>query len=402
MPASARKQVARLPARQPDRGSGHDVRSAGPATGVAGPATAASPRHSFGDVAITQGAVERPAAADPAGHGAVTVQRTAMVDGRLLKGYGELGKDTRGKASRAGPQVVNQLASWLADVSQMPDDKTTFADEAELLDTAAAVAAPPPDTFDFVFDSNASDSDSEAEDMKIEAAAPGNTRKQRFKNVYNLTKDKGRRTVRKKVFTRRKHGKRESPKVNNRVMNAGALAGLETQLAADAKTIHDVISKHRIKRGKSEANQNFGATTVVCAVFRSATGDFRKYAFTNLETKTPSNVREKAESLGYHAVNAQVSHAEGELIQYLGQRSYRYSLYAMGCDKPHCKECDWAVQKVVGEYVSGNTAEDKTYPNYYIPPAFAEQLGQDYTFDPMERDRHIKQPPKKKAKLEKD
>ena len=380
MPASARKQIARLHERQPNRGAGHDDRSAGPAPGVAGPAPAASLRHSFGDVAITQGAVP--------------VQRTAMVGGRLLIGYADLGKDTRGKASRAGPQVVNQLVSWLSDISQMPDDKTSFVDETDLLNSASVVAAPPPATFSFAFDPDASDSDSEAEDMKIEAAAPGKTLKRRFKEVYNLTKRKGRKTVRTKLVTNRSGGKRKTPKVNNRVMDAAGLVGLETQLATDAKTIHDEIPQYRVNSGK--VNQNFGATTVVCAVFRDYAGEFRKYAFTSLDTRTPIDVREKAESLGYHAVNAQPSHAEGELIQFLGQRSHRYSLYAMGCDKPHCKECDWAVQKVVGEYVTGSTTEDKMFPNYYIPPAFEQQLGQDFTFDPMERDRHKKKPPKEK------
>jgi len=216
-----------------------------------------------------------------------------------------------------------------------------------------------------------SDSDSEAEDDTRTVKPPNaKKRKQQQDVVFNTTKAQGRRRYRGKKLTKRlKNKKRQVPRVNNRVYKASPWPDLE----GDAKTIHDVIPK---KDKKGVTNRSYGATTVVCCVLLIR-GSYRKLCFSNSKGAMPVRLRNKAHALGYHVVQAMQSHAEGELIQYA--KTYKdVTLVDMGCDKEHCKECNFLLNVYSnGGFDTQTETSDKTFKNYYMPEPLQDAVGMD-------------------------
>jgi hypothetical protein len=79
-------------------------------------------------------------------------------------------------------------------------------------------------------------------------------------------------------------------------------------------------------------------------------------------------LREKAQELGYEVIKAAQSHAEGQFIQFLRKRNkgneqvYTH-IIAMGCSRPHCKECDLVLRLLLGERYHQTTAAAKVVSN---------------------------------------
>lgn len=162
-----------------------------------------------------------------------------------------------------------------------------------------------------------------------------------------------------------------------------------SQLKADAEEIHHAIPE---QNSNGMANRKYGATTILCVALVDKYGRVKKFAFSNSNGIMGKSLRVKAHELRYHVVQAQQAHAEGELLQFLQERGRTYThIIALGCDKDHCKECDWALNdKLEGDYlrVSGNRKSTKRFRKWYIPPALAALLGQTYTPHSKESERH--------------
>lgn len=292
-------------------------------------------------------------------------------------------------AKAAGPQVWQQVLTWF----QSSTTNTNFTSWGEVLAEAKRLHEVPivwgnPNEFD----ANASDSDSETENTRLRQRRNATGAVNYHAKVRNVTKSMSRRQDAERRITKRDaSGRRVVPKVDNRAYSHADIAALQ----ADAKVIHDVIPE-RDSRGKS--NRSYGATTIVCVALRQSDGRLRKMAFCNKDGPMPPTLRAKAEELGYQVGEGLQSHAEGELLQYLHQRGEVYTLYDMGCDKPHCKECNWGMRKTLGDYPTQTEKSDATYTKYYIPEPLADALGQDFTFSntPAAMKRHKKPPPKKR------
>lgn len=91
----------------------------------------------------------------------------------------------------------------------------------------------------------------------------------------------------------------------------------------------------------------------------------------------PPALREKANELGYHTVQAMQSHAEGELVQYVS--TYEdMKLVDMGCDKEHCMECGLLLNLYSeGGFDTQTETSEKTFKNYYMPKPLREAVGMD-------------------------
>ena len=218
------------------------------------------------------------------------------------------------------------------------------------------------------WDDNASDSESEPEDEDRMVRPPKAKRKKKqHEVVLNTTKRIGKRKHKGKFVTKRKKGVRLVPRVNNRIY----ITQSWPNLAKDAQEIHDVIPK---LDKKNQTNRSFGATTIVCCVLL-VRGVYRKLCFSNLEGSLGPAMRDKAHSLGYHAVQAMKSHAESELIQYAA--TYKnVKLIDMGCDKGHCAECDFMLRWYNdGNYETQTTITDKTFKNYHMPESLQNVTG---------------------------
>lgn len=70
-------------------------------------------------------------------------------------------------------------------------------------------------------------------------------------------------------------------------------------------------------------------------------------------------LRDVARGLHYDVVQAEQSHAEGQLLQFLYKRSIHDSythIIAVGCSRPHCVECDCVFRLLLGENYQAVTA----------------------------------------------
>jgi hypothetical protein len=187
--------------------------------------------------------------------------------------------------------------------------------------------------------------------------------------VYNNTKRRA-RSRRGKTLRDPRTRERKVPRIFN-LLTSGPV-----HLSQDAKTVHDVISTtYTTKSGEVRTNQSFGATTVVCAVVLRS-GKARKYCFTNLDQTSPGPVREMAERLGYHVINAPATHAESEMMMYL--RAYKAGqLLGIGCDKPHCQECAAVMAHLLESGIpTDNIVSNETFTNYHMPPFLQEITGE--------------------------
>ncbi len=363
----------------------------GPAAGLDGnrvtPEQIRLLQRSVGNQAIAALFAGEAASASPA------IQRAISFD-KGVTAQAAIPASVLGRATMLGPGTLALVRKWLSEptVHEHADWDAVLA-EAHKTAAAPAISWGDPMTFD----ADASDSDSETETDKRDQAMFGARTIVYSPHVFNYTKREGRRSSRGKWSTDREGDARVKPKVDNR-----ARSPTETQnLAADAKTIHDEIPEFVMDRtGKRKANQSFGATTVVCAAFLHVDGTLRRMCASNADGPLAKPLREKAEELRYHVIRAEQAHAEGEMLQYLNQRAQVYSLFAMGCDKDHCAECNWAMTKVLGDYPTETAKSDKKYGKYYIPPSYARVLGQNYTSDntPDAMKRHVKPPPRKRAR----
>ncbi len=131
-------------------------------------------------------------------------------------------------------------------------------------------------------------------------------------------------------------------------------------LQQDAKDIHDA----------AELGDRASAFTVVCALARTQFGALKKFCFSNLENTLSPKSRERAHDLSYHVIYTNQAHAEGEMMAYLKSRGY--TLISMGCDKPHCPECNLLTRDSTGGTFPTESEVDtnrtKTFQNYYMPP----------------------------------
>ncbi|MFN6571258.1 DUF4157 domain-containing protein [Dendronalium sp. ChiSLP03b] len=198
--------------------------------------------------------------------------------------------------------------------------------------------------------------------------------KQDKKAIYNYTK-KGKQA---------KVQPKKQQEVDNKVR--GGRKGLNqaiSQLTNDANTIHDVIPKYTTTKGgknpgKTRKNQSYGATTISTTILRDTkTGFYKKFVFTNLEGAPPRAIRNKAQELGYHVIwSRHKSHAEGQQIQFVDARGNRYELVSQGCDKPHCGECNWAMNEYYGEnYPTTSEKGNTKFEHWYQPDRFKKALG---------------------------
>jgi hypothetical protein len=211
------------------------------------------------------------------------------------------------------------------------------------------------------FNSDASDSETEPEDEDRKIQVTAKTEKAHHAVVFNHTKRQGYNIVKGKRVTKRDDGgKRLVKRVNNYVYQ-----DKRPNLTQDATTIHHVIPA---KAPDGKANRSFGATTIITAIFLDGDGKYRKYCFTNLDRTVSTDLQEMANSLGYHMVVAPKGHAEGEMIQY----SHTYKdrrLVAIGCDKPHCHECNYLMARYYnGGPITDQTTSDEVFSKYHVSP----------------------------------
>jgi hypothetical protein len=184
--------------------------------------------------------------------------------------------------------------------------------------------------------------------------------------VTNWTKRKAMRQKNYKLYTKRDpYGRRTVPRVNNRKKSVNGLAH-------DAKTIHDTIPEFDRDGNRS---RTFGATTVVCALYQKNDGSYRKYCYNNLHRTVSAEMKEMAESLGYHFVIAHQAHAEAEMIMHSHTRT-GMRLLSIGCDKDHCAECGKIIKHFYGKKMDSETAySNDLFDNYYMPETLQDALG---------------------------
>ncbi|MEM7055790.1 MAG: hypothetical protein AAF392_02820 [Bacteroidota bacterium] len=195
----------------------------------------------------------------------------------------------------------------------------------------------------------------------------------------------------------------------NNYVKKGSTIPTSSSLAKDAKLIHE------------SCKGDISRIVIFCVALRDKNEHIKKFAFHNSETVMSLGSRMQAEALGYDVIQAGQSHAEGQFLQFLHNRDQkRPGLYthiiAMGCSKPHCRECDCLLQLVLGRAYKEITAavkpsgadnppeviiadssedpaefsiekkcrykvnigdgaiEDKTYDNFYIPEGLKDLI----------------------------
>jgi hypothetical protein len=125
------------------------------------------------------------------------------------------------------------------------------------------------------------------------------------------------------------------------------------------------------------------AITILCVALRQKDGRIKKFVFTNEEPgcnirHTPrAFLRVEEHKLGYHCIQAQTAHAEGEMIQFLQERPTRYThIVAMGCNRDHCEICDMMIKNVLHpDYrrVSGSRVSE-VFDRWYAPTPLRHAL----------------------------
>jgi hypothetical protein len=123
----------------------------------------------------------------------------------------------------------------------------------------------------------------------------------------------------------------------------------------------------------------------VCCVIleRLSDGIRKKFAFTTVQQLASGNFREdytnlieKAHALGYHVVQAQQSHAEPALLQFLQERTKTYNKvpFAIGCHRKTCPNCELLFKDTVTLPKDGGDKTEGDQTNYYTPPALVKVL----------------------------
>lgn len=208
------------------------------------------------------------------------------------------------------------------------------------------------------WENNQGYSDSEDEDKErigtsaISSLPPVSTR--RVKNAgqsgyklatFNITKKRPPKSIGKK-------------KINNYVVNLGQIDYLRRSLAQDALQI--AASDH----------SGLEHTTILCVALMNSKQRIKKFAFHNhgqytkwrkAEAEDPSFKEKRAYELGYHIIQSEVSHAEGQFLQFLYQRcksnpGYYTHIIGMGRSRRHCLECDALLKLVLGQSYKRLTA----------------------------------------------
>ena len=122
---------------------------------------------------------------------------------------------------------------------------------------------------------------------------------------------------------------------------------------------------------------------VLCVALKDKYNRIKKFVCTNqrdYKGKKGKNIIRKAHKRGYHVVQAQQSHAEGALLQFLQERPKTYkAIVGIGCDKKFCPDCVELLKRFLGEdYTSvcpENSASNSQSNNWYTPPALENVLG---------------------------
>jgi hypothetical protein len=161
---------------------------------------------------------------------------------------------------------------------------------------------------------------------------------------------------------------RKRAKIDNKVERGGLEAAIG-RLLEDAGLIHGEVTGDRAK----------GATTVTTAILlHEPTKVYKRFAFCNLGLMPPA-LREKAEELGYHVVQAPETHAEGQLIEYLYVRSPIYEHGDMGVNREHCAECHILMKTFFGteDYATQTERSEEIYSKYKSPSLLREAVGEE-------------------------
>ncbi|MEO1300870.1 MAG: hypothetical protein AAFU83_01275, partial [Bacteroidota bacterium] len=131
-------------------------------------------------------------------------------------------------------------------------------------------------------------------------------------------------------------------KINNHI-TGDAVVPTPQDLAKDALQISESIE------GSTDH------TTILCVALRNSKQRIKKFVFHNGGEKElrSGNLVKKAHTLGYHFIQSQQSHAEGQFIQFLYQRwrqhpGYYTHIVGMGCSRKHCPECGFLLQLILG------------------------------------------------------
>ncbi|MEO1300867.1 MAG: hypothetical protein AAFU83_01260 [Bacteroidota bacterium] len=103
-------------------------------------------------------------------------------------------------------------------------------------------------------------------------------------------------------------------------------------------------------------------TTILCVALMNSKQRVKKFAFHNGTTgdwrkpdaENANSKESMAHELGYHLIQSQQSHAEGQFLQFLYQRckqnpGYYTYIVGIGCSRRHCFECDFLLQLILGE-----------------------------------------------------
>ncbi len=133
---------------------------------------------------------------------------------------------------------------------------------------------------------------------------------------------------------------------------------LRTQLALDALQIVESDPQQRV----------IDSTACLCVALRDKHEYVKKFVFHNKESVLPPAMRQKAHALGYDVIQAEQSHAEGQLIQFLLRRNEKrpgwYThILGMGCSRQHCIECDSLFKAFLGstytEFTTATVCKDR-------------------------------------------
>lgn len=121
---------------------------------------------------------------------------------------------------------------------------------------------------------------------------------------------------------------------NNYVKKEVGLDELRLQLSSNA---FDIV-------GSEPNDQTRKSTTCLCVALRDEHKYVKKFVFHNGAHVMSPAMRKKAHQLGYDVIQAQQSHAEGQLIQFLISRDQKrpdwYThILGVGCSRSYCAEC---------------------------------------------------------------
>lgn len=103
------------------------------------------------------------------------------------------------------------------------------------------------------------------------------------------------------------------------------------QLAADAL---DIVNSSLQKNERE-------LTTCLCVTLRNNNGTIKKLAFHSGESAMLAPMYSEANRKNYDVIQAERSHAEGQMIQFLLNNATEYThIVGIGCSRLYCPECD--------------------------------------------------------------